>query len=545
MLFQAPVWGPINGAQSRLDWLGPLHSMVARHRTAAADQGCWVAHGKRFPKDRSLTPLGKLKLTRKRIRLLGLLVVLAGVVGACLGLLIQSGSYSAKSTVFVSSVLNSSSNSTDLSSSVGDFETAIKLPEVERAVAQAANEPVSEIRSRLKASSPTGGTAVTVSFSDHVRDKAENVVNTAAKATMQALVRQHIDSAQSQVIAATTAVTTAQGALNQFNVSTGYPDYEGEYQSVQQSVLSLQGQNSPQLAQQQQLLNTLSAQQPRYQMLNSVLQQAQQSLGNANQSLTAAQGSYTAINSSTILTPPTVTHTGAASYAIRSGVGSAVAALVLGLLAFFGVDYLKRRKVSGEEEPVRSTETTSASLQRPPTEEPSVAESSEDKQTPSAPAAKPRPDVDPRGSNPRFDHRSDDELLQPIVVPHPDDRYRPQARDPRRNNGRYQPPVSRDDRNNGRDEPPESRSDRDVDAARYTPQTRSPRVVREARPEVGRFIPPPPPAFNTKADDTSDFAAHPEDHESQNFDRPKYSRDKHPIRAPFKGAWHSTDRRHD
>jgi hypothetical protein len=288
-----------------------------------------------------------LHLTRWRIALLAVVTVVALAAAGGLALR-RSRQYTASTTAFVGRVL--AATNADVTSSVTDFETVVRLPSVTTAVAKQTGVAPATVANKLSFARVGTSSAVRVSFKGPSPQLASSVVTGTSHAALAVLAQQQVDAATGDDAAAQRAATSAQQALTEYNQSLGVADVQLQYTAEQQDVFDLESQLASAGPGQVQLLNSLIAlrtQQlaqigaalPRYNQLSDALTQATDTLHLANQALTQAEGKLDAANSPTIVTAPDIVKQSRLGLLARAFVATGVAVILLGLLAFFLVDH--------------------------------------------------------------------------------------------------------------------------------------------------------------------------------------------------------------
>ena len=288
-------------------------------------------------------------------RRLTVLLVLAGVVALAAGATayLRPVRYTAHTTVFVARVLPSGTN---IDSSVADFETAMRLPEVEDAVAKQTGVSVADLRNSLKFSRIGAGTSVDVSYSSTSQAQASNVATGAAHQSLQFLAAQQVNAASDEVAGAQKAADSAGADLAALNKKYAVTDTNAEYQSLQQDLLNLDSQLASTadptrlvaiqalIAQKTAQLTVLAGALPQWQELDNRLLQAQSTLNVQQATVTDAQSKLAASTSPSILTTADVVRQGRIVPVLRLAIGSGVVLLILGTALFVAVDLLLRRQ---------------------------------------------------------------------------------------------------------------------------------------------------------------------------------------------------------
>jgi hypothetical protein len=288
-------------------------------------------------------------------RRLMVLLVLAALVALAAGATtyLRPVRYAAHSTVFVARVLP---NGTNIDSSVADFETAMRLPEVENTVASQTGVSAAALHSGLGFSRIGASTSVDVSFTSTSQAQASNVVTAAAHQSLLFLAGQQVSAANDQVAGAQKAADSAAADLAALNQKYGVTDIDAEYQTQQQDLLNLDSQlattsDPTRLAAIQALISqkttqvtVLAGAHPQWQQVDNQLLQAQTTLNDVQATVTDAQSKLSAAGSPSILTAANLTRQGRLVPVLRLALGSAVVLLILGTGLFLVVDLLAARR---------------------------------------------------------------------------------------------------------------------------------------------------------------------------------------------------------
>jgi hypothetical protein len=296
-----------------------------------------------------------MHLSRRRAALLAFPTVVAVAVAGAVALR-QPRQYAAQTTVFVGRVLPATR--ADVDSSISDFETVIRLPDVVRAVAQQTGVASRTISRGVKFARVVGSSAVMVSFHGQDAKRAAAVVTAASHAALVTLAQQQVDGANERVAAAQAAADTARSAITSINQRLGVADLQVQYLADQQDLLNLDNQvvSAPSghvatlnslIALRTQELDRLARGLPEYEQQSDKLTEATSALGTATQALTDARGKLDAAGSPTIVTLPKVTKQSRLVRLARAFVVTAVTVILLGLVLFIVVDWLRRAPGAG------------------------------------------------------------------------------------------------------------------------------------------------------------------------------------------------------
>jgi hypothetical protein len=287
------------------------------------------------------------------------IVVLVAVVaaGAAAGAVLAAArtSYTAQTTVFVTRVVPTSANGDD-TVAIDDFETALRLHQVDDAVARQAHVSSAAVRNGVTLGRQGASSAVKLSYASTSPAVATAVVTSAGRAALATLAQQQVDSATEAVAVAQASATKALTALTNLNQSLSADDVEADYARHSQNLIDLQNQAavSPSagltaaIQSEQALVSRLAAAIPTYVQLKAASDSAQATLASADSQLTDATGRLSAAQSTTVLTTPTVTKTSRASLLVRVGLGAAAAAALIAIALFALADAMGRWRTGPE-----------------------------------------------------------------------------------------------------------------------------------------------------------------------------------------------------
>jgi hypothetical protein len=334
-------------------------------------------------------------------RVVSILLVAAVAATLAAGLTLRRAQqYTVQTTVFVGRILPATG--ADVDSSIADFETVIRLPQVIAAVVKQTGVSTANVTSGVSFQRVGASSAVQVSFHASSAASAANVVITASHQALVTLAQQQVDGATEGVNAAQAAATSAQTAVTALDQRLGVVNLQDDYQSQQQDLFNLEnqlasagpGQSSGLtnlISQRTARLNTLGAALPEFQQLSDNLTQATSTLNTANQTLTDAKGKLNAASSPTIVTTPNVIKQSRVGLLARVVSATTVAVLLLGLGLFAITDWMRTR--------ARAPATTQPP-ETPPVPTPPPADSSPEAAESDASPAPTEPAPSPAGTVP-------------------------------------------------------------------------------------------------------------------------------------------------
>jgi hypothetical protein len=299
-----------------------------------------------------VAPSKRRKLLWRR----GVVVAVALIVGGTGGLgfaLAASSSYTAHTTVFVTRGLPDVAGG-DVNTAVADFETALRLPEVDAAVGDQVHIAASSIRDGITISRVLSSAAIRVSFSSAQRSVASAVVVQASHQALIALAQQGSQAAAAALSVAQNTYQDARNRLLAFDRSVGVADVDAEYAAHTANLANLRNalllSGSPALASvvasETTLVNKLAAAEPEYQTLKAASDSAAGAVASAAQSVADASGILASASSPTILTPPVVGRTSSGARLAQATVLAGVAAAVVVALTIALLEWRGRRRDS-------------------------------------------------------------------------------------------------------------------------------------------------------------------------------------------------------
>jgi hypothetical protein len=273
--------------------------------------------------------------------------VLAGVGTVAAVALIGRTRYVAQTTVFVSRVVPPTNG--DVDTSIADFETALRLRQVDDTVAGDTYVSAASVRSGIAVSRLASSSTVRVSFSSGSPSVASAVVVSAAHAALTTLAQQQLDAGIESVNAAQLTAGKALDSLSQLNQSVQADDVEADYARHSQNLITLQNQEavSPsvglvaEIASERAVVAKLAGAVPQYLQLKSASDSAQATLATANEVLTGASGLLNAARSPSVLTAPTTSRASRIGTMARLGGAAAAGVLVIVYALFVAADARK------------------------------------------------------------------------------------------------------------------------------------------------------------------------------------------------------------
>jgi hypothetical protein len=240
----------------------------------------------------------------------------------------------------------------DVDTSIADFETALRLRQVDDTVARQTHVSADAVHSAIAVSRLGASSAVRVSFNAASPSATSAVVVSASHAALTTLAQQQLDAGIEAVNAAQVAASKALASLSQLNQSVQADDVEADYARHSQNLITLQNEAalspSPglaaEVAAEQATVAKLATAVPGYLQLKSASDSAQATLATANGALTEASGLLNAAGSPSVLTQPTASRASRIGPMARIGGAAAAVALVIVFLFFVASDSLKRRR---------------------------------------------------------------------------------------------------------------------------------------------------------------------------------------------------------
>ncbi len=305
-----------------------------------------------------------LHLSTKRV----IALVVAALVAAAVtvGIVVsQPSQFQGKAIVFVSQLFPVGKTAPEFAPFIANFDTALSLDSVQKAVAKETGVSEGELARGLKAVQPGDKPSVNVTFENGNEKTAAAVVQSASRQGLKSVVNEEVSVATVGKTQAEAQVQAAEKAIYDFEAPKGYLDIPGTFSQRQTDLQTLRNQiaaetDTAAAGRLQSVynakaneLNTLAPLVPEAQRLYQARAAANAAYGTASQSLSDAQARLGAADSPGIVVVSTG-EVGKLSAAARGAVASMVLVGALGLLVFVILD--RRRGVRPA--PVSSSTST-------------------------------------------------------------------------------------------------------------------------------------------------------------------------------------------
>lgn len=284
-----------------------------------------------------------LRLTKRRIALL-LIIVIVAAAAAVAAVRRQPVHYKATAVVFLAQTLGAGSTQYSIDPIAAGYESALSLPAVQQQAAQALRGSPARLGT-FAVGHTSGDPNVSLTVDNTDPALASQVARQLAVVGLTNVAAQDVRQNQLVQQQAVAAFQAAQRDLTNYAQTTGIPDVDAALNAASTQVLTLQtsGSSSRALADAQARYSRLIGLQPQYDLLLGLRASAQQNLSGAQSSLAAARSqsvAFTQPGNVTIIGTERVSRT---TSLLRAGVGAAVVAALLVLLAMAGLESRRRR----------------------------------------------------------------------------------------------------------------------------------------------------------------------------------------------------------
>lgn len=297
-----------------------------------------------------------LRLNGKR---LAALLVIGAITGAVAAAVVaqRPANFEATTTVFVSQALPGDGTSFDVGPLVSDFQQAVTLPEVRRAVAEKLRLPADEVLVIVNRNGVDGGSVEVTAAAPNARD-AEAISQTVATEGMRFLARREVNKAANIEQLRGDEVKAAEQKRTSLLTANNAVDPIISYQTTQDNYLQLRLDiNDPRLiltdaqkvqidaqaAALRQQLPALERAAEEYQKVQQELENAKGQLETARLSNTAANEVLAAATTDVAISAGETVETSKVASIMQAFAAAVVAVLVVGVAFFALADSSRRR----------------------------------------------------------------------------------------------------------------------------------------------------------------------------------------------------------